>query len=63
MVLASTLLLGACGSSNEAKNAQATASQALSTAQAAQQTADRAAADAAAASAKADRMYRQNLKK
>lgn len=63
LVVAGALLVGACASTDDVKRAQATADQALSTAQAASQKADRAAADAAAANAKADRMFQQNLKK
>lgn len=63
MVMASTLLLGACATQDEVKKAQSTADQALAAAQAASQKADKADADAAAASAKADRMFQQGLKK
>jgi hypothetical protein len=70
VVLAAPLLLGACASQDDVKRAQATADQALATAQQANQAAqaasakaDKAEADAAAASAKADRMFQQSLKK
>lgn len=70
LVLAGTLLLGACATEDEVKRAQSTADQALTTAQqaaqaaqAASQKADKAAAEAAAVDAKVDRMFQQNLKK
>jgi hypothetical protein len=63
LVMASTLLLGACTTQDDVKRAQATADQAMAAAQTANQKADKAMADAAAASAKADRMFQQGLKK
>lgn len=56
LVLAGTLLVGACATQDDVKRAQSTADQALAAAQ-------KADADATAANAKADRMYQQNLKK
>lgn len=63
VVLAASLLLGACASTDSVERAQATADHALQLAQQANQKADAAMAAANAASAKADRMFQQGLRK
>ena len=70
LILVCPLILGACATHDEVSRAQATADQALATAQQASQTAlaanqqaEQASASAVAAGQKADRMYQASLKK